>query len=306
MMRDDEVFLSELELWPLVKLQRAMHGRPEVSQPEQQVRESKVHRSAMPPSSGATNRLGAASPVAQDYARKKAENTPPAPAAAPVPARVAKTSTAVPVAGAQIVLDPHRAEKIAALDWLALQNQISACADCGLCKQRKQAVFGLGAVGGTAAVPAPATWMFVGEAPSADDDSQGEPFLGESGRLVDSMLRAVGLSRSTDVFMTNVIKCRPSGNRTPTLTEITTCAPYLRRQIALVQPKIIVAFGKNVMQALTGSELPLSDLRGSVHRVAGVAAIVTFNPAFLLRNMADKAKAWDDLLLAKQTLASLA
>ncbi len=302
MMRDDEIFLSELELYPLVKIQRAALGLAVVTATPSPVRLTDAKRSAMPPSTATANRLSAASPVAQDYARKQAQT-------APAPARndstAGTTALKKPLTIPDIALPADRAPKIAALDWLALQNQVSACADCGLCNQRKQAVFGLGAVTATNNIPAPATWMFVGDAPSVDDDSQGEPFLGEAGKLVDAMLHAAHLKRGEDVFMTNVIKCRPPGNRTPTAAEIATCTPYLLRQIALVQPKIIVAFGKIAMQALTGSELPITQLRGSVHYVAGIPLVATFNPAFLLRNMPEKAKVWDDLLLAKTTLATL-
>ncbi len=298
MMRDDETFLSELELWPLVKIQRAAHGLPSLTATTPPAREVNLKRSAMPPSAATANRLSTASPVAQDYARQTAVPNP-APPPAPPPARFAPSVAAKSVAEPETVLDPNRAPKIAALDWLALQNQVSACADCGLCKQRKQAVFG-------STVMKPATWMFVGDAPGAEDDAQGEPFLGEVGQLVDGMLRAAGLTRGDDVLMTNVIKCRPPGNRTPTAAEVATCLPYLQRQIALVQPKIIIAFGKIATQALTGSELPITQLRGAVHMVAGIPLIATFNPAFLLRNMPEKAKVWEDILLAKKTLAELA
>jgi uracil-DNA glycosylase len=299
MMRDDEIFLSELELYPLVKIQRAALGLTALAVTPSPVRLTDAKRSAMPPSTATANRLNVASPVAQDYARKQAQT---APDTTNTGTSTFKKAVLIP----DVVLDADRAPKIATLDWLALQNQVSACADCGLCNQRKQAVFGLGAVSLANNMPAPATWMFVGDAPGVDDDSQGEPFLGEAGKLVDAMLRAANLKRGEDVFMTNVIKCRPPGNRTPTASEIATCTPYLLRQIALVQPKIIVAFGKIAMQALTGSELSITQLRGSVHYVAGIPLVATFNPAFLLRNMPEKAKVWDDLLLAKSTLASRA
>lgn len=301
MMRDDETFLSELELLSLVKIQRAGHGLPAFAVTPPPPREANLKRSAMPPSMASANRLSAASPVAQDYARRQAEAaavSKPVVAQVTAPARPIPPVALKPVAEPEIVLDPNRAPKIAALDWLPLQNQISACADCGLCKQRKQAVFG-------SAETTSATWMFAGDAPGAEDDAQGEPFLGEAGQLVDGILRAAGLKRGNDVFMANVIKCRPPGNRTPTNAEIASCLPYLQRQIALVQPKIIVAFGKIATQALTGSELSITQLRSTVHTVAGIPLIATFNPAFLLRNMPEKAKVWDDLLLAKKTLAEL-
>ena len=278
-MRDDETFLSELELWPLVQIQRAAHIQKQV-QPS--APEINVKRSAMQPS------------AARPSARSEAINTQPPPntdVRKPVPSQ-AKT---------ELIIDPLRAPKIAALDWLALQNAVSACADCGLCKQRKQAVFG----SNNATASTSATWMFVGDAPGLEDDAQGEPFLGEVGQLVDAMLHALGLKRGDQVFLSSAVKCRPPGNRTPTADEIATCLPYLQRQIALVQPKIIIAFGKIAAQALTGLDAPIMQLRGTVHHFNNTAIIATFNSAFLLRNGAEKAKVWDDLLLAKKTLESL-
>jgi DNA polymerase len=156
-----------------------------------------------------------------------------------------------------------------------------------------------------------AHWMIVGEAPGEQEDIQGEPFVGKSGQLLDSMLRAIGLGRqaSTDparqVFIANTLKCRPPGNRNPEPEELARCEPFLIRQIELVQPKIILAMGRFAVQSLLRSNEPIGKLRGRVHRYHGVPLIVTYHPAYLLRNLEDKARAWDDLCLALETAEGL-
>jgi DNA polymerase len=200
---------------------------------------------------------------------------------------------------------PHRAEtpRVEApaavaldLDWNALRAAAASCARCGLCKGRKQAVFGVGSEAGP--------WLFVGEGPGADEDEQGEPFVGQAGKLLDSMLAALGLQRGREVYIANVVKCRPPGNRTPTLEEAAACAPFLDRQIELIAPKIIVALGKTAATRLLGAEASLASLRGRTHRYRGTPVVVTYHPAYLLRSLPEKAKAWDDLLFARRTLAA--
>ena len=144
--------------------------------------------------------------------------------------------------------------------------------------------------------------MFVGEAPGADEDAQGEPFVGAAGRLLDNMLAALGLARDHAVFIANVLKCRPPGNRTPAPLEVDACRPYLDRQIELVGPGLIVALGKSAACALLGVDASVASLRNRVHRYRGHPLIVTYHPAYLLRTPADKAKAWEDLLFARRTL----
>jgi uracil-DNA glycosylase len=152
-----------------------------------------------------------------------------------------------------------------------------------------------------------AHWMVVGEAPGENEDRQGEPFVGQAGRLLDSMLRAIGLTRETappeqQVFICNVLKCRPPGNRNPEPQEVAQCEPFLKRQVALVKPRIILAMGRFAVQSLLRTTEPIGRLRGRVHDYEGVPLIVTYHPAYLLRNLPDKAKAWEDLCLALDTL----
>lgn len=192
-----------------------------------------------------------------------------------------------------------RARAIAQMDWDALRATAHVCRACKLGGLRHQAVFGTGST--------QARWMIVGEAPGAEEDRQGEPFVGAAGQLLDAMLHAIGLDRrSSDprhaVYIANVLKCRPPGNRNPEPDEIAQCAPLLQRQIALLQPRIILALGRFAAQNLLGSNAPIGQLRGQVHQHAGIAVVVSYHPAYLLRNPADKARAWRDLCLARDTL----
>jgi len=190
------------------------------------------------------------------------------------------------------------ATHIAALDWPALREAVAECRACGLCETRRHTVFGVG--------HERAHWMVVGEAPGEQEDLQGEPFVGAAGQLLDSMLRALGLTRASDgeqgperrVYIANTLKCRPPRNRNPELEEMARCEPFLIRQIALVQPRLLLAMGRFAVQALLRSGEPVGRLRGKVHRYQGVPLVVTYHPAYLLRNLPDKARAWDDLCLA--------
>jgi DNA polymerase len=183
-----------------------------------------------------------------------------------------------------------------ATTWEALRAQVAQCSSCGLCRERKQAVFGVGSES--------ATWLFVGEGPGADEDELGEPFVGQSGKLLDGMLAAIGCRRGRDVYIANVVKCRPPGNRTPTLEEAAACAPFLDRQIELLAPKLIVALGKVAATRLLGTEASLASLRGKLHRYRDVPVVVTYHPAYLLRSLPEKAKAWEDLVFARRSLQS--
>jgi DNA polymerase len=180
--------------------------------------------------------------------------------------------------------------------WDELRTQVATCTACGLCKQRKQAVFGVGSESGP--------WLFIGEGPGADEDEQGEPFVGQAGKLLDSMLAAIGCKRGRDTYIANVVKCRPPGNRTPTLDEAAACAPYLDRQVELIRPKVIVALGKTAATRLLGTEASLASLRGRVHRYRDIPVIVTYHPAYLLRSLPEKAKAWEDLVFARKALGA--
>jgi uracil-DNA glycosylase family 4 len=187
-----------------------------------------------------------------------------------------------------------RLQHIAALQWPEFAADVAACTACGLCKTRNRAVPGVGDVH--------AQWLFVGEAPGGEEDARGEPFVGQAGRLLDNMLAALGMKRGQNVYIANVLKCRPPGNRTPSPLEVEACRPYLDRQIALIGPGLIVALGKSAATTLLNVEASIASLRGRVHRYQGVPLIVTYHPAYLLRNLPDKAKAWEDLCLARATV----
>lgn len=183
---------------------------------------------------------------------------------------------------------------VATLDWDALAERVASCTRCRLCEKRTNTVFGVG--------DREADWMLIGEAPGENEDRQGEPFVGQAGKLLDNMLRALSLARGENVYIANVIKCRPPGNRNPEADEVARCEPYLQRQVALVKPKIIVALGRFAAQSLLRSEGSIASLRSRVHEYEGVPVIVTYHPAYLLRSLHDKSKAWADLCLARDTL----
>lgn len=192
------------------------------------------------------------------------------------------------------LIDPVRSARINALAWSELGADAGTCNACALCQQRQQVVFGVG--------PTSSPWMFVGEAPGAEEDQSGEPFVGQSGQLLDAMLQAAGLLRGRDVYITNAVKCRPPGNRAPTVEEVAACAPYLDRQIDLVAPKIIVALGKAAINRLTGLNTVMAELRGQVYQYRGIPVVATYHPSYLLHKLAEKRKSWEDLVLAKNTL----
>ena len=179
-------------------------------------------------------------------------------------------------------------------DWIPLKAEVSGCTACGLAKTRTQTVFGVGDPN--------ADWLLIGEAPGADEDRLGDPFVGQAGKLLDNMLAAIDLSREKNVYIANVLKCRPPGNRNPEPDEVAKCTPFLLRQIALIKPKIILAMGRFAAQTLLGTDASIASLRGRLHQYAGVPLIVTYHPAYLLRNLPDKAKAWEDLLMAVRIL----
>jgi len=181
--------------------------------------------------------------------------------------------------------------------WIEIKQAVPACTACALHKSRTQTVFGVGDEN--------ADWMLIGEAPGAEEDRLGEPFVGQAGKLVDNMLAAIDLNRTENVYIANVLKCRPPGNRNPEPDEVSKCTPFLKTQIALIQPKLIIAMGRFAAQTLLSSDATIASLRGKVYRYEGVPLIVTYHPAYLLRNLPDKAKAWADLVFAKKTMATL-
>lgn len=204
------------------------------------------------------------------------------------------------------------------MDWSTLQAAVASCRACALCESRKNTVFGVGPTVADGAAPQ-VDWLIVGEAPGENEDIAGEPFVGQAGKLLDNMLLAIGLQRGNNdeartglaknVYITNVLKCRPPANRNPDPAELAQCEPYLKRQVELLQPKIILALGKFAAQSLLQDsvpdlhKIPLGKLRGQVYSYLGVPVVVSYHPAYLLRSLGDKAKAWDDLCLAKSHLA---
>jgi len=180
------------------------------------------------------------------------------------------------------------------LGWEELRATVSACTRCDLHKSRTQTVFGVG--------DRNADWMIIGEAPGAEEDRRGEPFVGRAGKLLDEMLRAVGYQRDK-VFIANILKCRPPNNRDPRPEESQQCRGYLERQIELVQPRIILAVGRIAAQLLLNSDAPVGRLRGTTHALNGTPLVVTYHPAYLLRSPSQKRKAWDDLRLARRVVA---
>jgi DNA polymerase len=261
----DERILRELELLPVARL----YGLASPPAPMPAETAPPRETSVSPPPSGMAS-------VPREAPRRPA---PPAGEAARAPAAPA----------------PAAPEGIGTMDWAALREAVRDCRRCVLCERRKQAVFGVG--------DESAPWLFVGEGPGADEDEKGEPFVGQAGRLLDSMLAALKLARGREVYIANVVKCRPPGNRVPAPEEAAACAAFLDRQIELIAPRIIVALGKTAATRLTGSEASLASLRGRVHAYRGIPLVVTYHPAYLLRNLPDKAKAWEDLLFARRTLA---
>ena len=183
------------------------------------------------------------------------------------------------------------------LDWTALQQTVAGCQACALATTRTQAVFGVG--------DPHAEWLFIGEAPGAEEDKRGEPFVGQAGQLLDNMLAAIQLKRGDNVYIANVLKCRPPGNRDPQGEEVVRCNPYLQRQVELIQPKLIVALGKFAAQSLLKTDSSISALRGKLHDYNGTPVIVTYHPAYLLRNLPDKAKAWEDLCFMRRTMRQI-
>jgi DNA polymerase len=219
----------------------------------------------------------------------------PGASASPAPAQdlfaPAAPAPQAPAGGAE------REARILAMDWMQLKEAVRGCTACALHAGRTQTVFGVG--------DERADWMLIGEAPGAEEDRLGEPFVGQAGRLLDNMLATLDLQRGKNVYIANVLKCRPPGNRNPAPDEVAKCSPHLLRQIALVQPRLILAMGRFAVQTLLNTEASIASLRGRVHRYAGVPLVVTYHPAYLLRNLPDKAKAWADLLFARRTLEGL-
>jgi DNA polymerase len=232
---------------------------------------------ARPPAPGAGESLVADAPAVYDAA-------------------VAQDASVVPIGEALVPVD-DRLRRIAALEWRDFARDVTACTACSLCRTRNKAVPGVG--------DTRAQWLFVGEAPGAEEDAKGEPFVGQAGRLLDNMLAALGMKRGDNVYIANVLKCRPPGNRSPEPLEVESCRPYLDRQIELIRPSLIIALGKSAATTLLNVDATIASLRGRLHCYHGVPLLVTYHPAYLLRNLPDKAKAWEDLCLARATMQRL-
>ncbi|KAF0164966.1 MAG: hypothetical protein FD157_1647 [Rhodocyclaceae bacterium] len=220
-----------------------------------------------------------------------------APAAMPVEqAMMASTVAAEPLpeTAPAIPVVPVSPAPSAGMDWDELAATVAACRQCRLGETRKQAVLGVG--------DRNADWLFVGEGPGAEEDERGEPFVGQAGKLLDNMLAAIGLKRGEDVYIANAVKCRPPENRTPAPEEAAACKPYLERQIELIQPKLIVALGRPAAQTLLQAEVKIAAARGKLHDYRGIPLIVTYHPAYLLRTLPDKARAWEDLCFMRRTM----
>jgi uracil-DNA glycosylase family 4 len=217
--------------------------------------------------------------------------------AMPSPPSVSSSETAGHIAEPATEALAGREQIISELEWPELKVMVRDCTASGLRGGCAQTVFGVG--------DEKAEWLFVGEAPGADEDLKGEPFVGQAGKLLDNMLMSIKLKRGRNVYIANIVKCRPPNNRTPKPDEIATCIPYLWRQIALIRPKLIVALGKIAATSLLERDATLGSLRGKVHDCHGIPLIVTYHPAYLLRTPLDKVKAWEDLCLAVATMNRL-
>jgi uracil-DNA glycosylase len=211
----------------------------------------------------------------------------------------ANTSAIVPISPIENSKEKSDSIVIPTADWKHLEEHIYNCHACSLSQTRTHAVPGIGP-----AAPLHASWMVIGEAPGAEEDKQGQPFVGQAGKLLDAMLASIGLSRHKNVYIANVLKCRPPNNRRPLPEEVSACVAFLHQQLEFVQPNIVIALGATAAQALLNTDAPIGQLRGKVHDYQGRPLIVTYHPAYLLRSPTEKFKAWEDLCLAKRTASS--
>jgi len=281
--RRDEM-LREMGLWPTWRLR----GEGESSRATNH--ESRVTEVLLPPAHRARGE-GAPSPVTNHESPGTA-STAPVPQAREAAAKLPPASRLPPPAPS----DDRRAS-IMRMEWPELKATVAACRACALHARRTNTVFGVGDEN--------AEWVFVGEGPGADEDALGDPFVGQAGKLLDNMLAAIQLERGRNVYICNVVKCRPPGNRNPEPEEMLKCDPFLQRQIELIRPKLIVALGRIAAQNLLARDASIASLRGRVHEYKGVPLIVTYHPAYLLRSLPEKAKAWEDLCFAVATMQRL-
>ncbi len=201
---------------------------------------------------------------------------------------LAKTS------GSSATKEEDRGSQILRSDWAQLEENVVGCISCSLFQDRTRTVFGAGDKN--------ADWLFIGDVPSTEEDTQGEPLIGSSGKLLDNMLEAVSLKRSDNIYIANIVKCRPSGDRNPDNSEVHQCDPFLKRQIELIKPKLIIVLGEIAAQNLLGTSANIDSLRGSVHEYSSIPLIVTYHPAYLLQIQSDKEKVWQDLCFARNIM----
>ncbi|MCH9757790.1 MAG: uracil-DNA glycosylase [Proteobacteria bacterium] len=231
--------------------------------------------------------------------RKKSTlaETPPPPAAAvaEVPSKAVSKRNVVNQSPVQSpVADVSGGIRVAKMNWQQLRGAVEECQQCPLCPTRIKTVFGVG--------DRQATVMIIGEGPGEEEDQRGEPFVGRAGKLLDMMLHAIQLDRKRNVYISNMVKCRPPGNRNPTREEIEQCLPYLQRQIALVEPHLLVALGKVAAAHLLNTETSIAQLRQKVHDYNNIPLVVTYHPAYLLRSPQEKRKSWEDLKFIRRLL----
>ena len=294
-----EARLKELELLPVwrrrdVTLAAAPVVQPMVEVPVAEVQEiatpSAVLLEREPPSAVAITEASASEPMPVDIPLEAYDHAMPVEDAEFIPDVPAKPDMEAP-------LGESRRGAIMQMDWEALRECVANCQSCSLAQTRTQTVFGVG--------DPDADWLLVGEAPGAEEDRRGEPFVGQAGKLLDNMLSAIRLKRGEKVYIANVLKCRPPENRDPHGEEVVKCDPFLKRQVELIQPKLIVAMGRFAAQSILNTDASIGALRGKLHDYHGVPVIVTYHPAYLLRNLPDKAKAWEDLCFARATMQRL-
>jgi DNA polymerase len=202
-----------------------------------------------------------------------------------------------PVSNLHVDAKEDRRAQILRMGWDELKASVEGCIACPLFQSRTRTVFGIGDKN--------ADWLYVGEGPGAQEDATGEPFVGQAGKLLDNMLAAIDLKRGQNVYIANIVKCRPPENRAPTSHEVHQCEPYLARQIELMKPRLIIALGKVAAENLLHTDANLGSLRGRLHQHSGIPVIVTYHPAYLLRTLPAKAKAWEDLCFARRTMETL-
>lgn len=287
-----KLILEEMGIAPLWRLRAGVADCDVDTLTEAEATEAKV--------ADALDLEGTAHPVEARAAQPSA----PASRAASTAGRSGESSTERTVQTDAIASPPgasdapsERRTRILAMDWPQLKAAVAQCVACPLHRTRTNTVFGVG--------DERADWLFVGEGPGAEEDARGEPFVGQAGRLLDSMLAAIDLKRGEGVYIANVVKCRPPNNRNPEAREMECCEPYLSRQIELIEPKLIVALGRVAANHLLQTDASIASLRGRVHRYRGTPLIVTYHPAYLLRSLQEKAKAWVDLCFARETMQAL-